>query len=125
MSETLKPFPLTVPDGEAITWTTNWRDSDHFLKADSFLFSVDDFQAILQNPNVAFVRLYVGLRVADDNTLQEKLLCVGVDKDRKDIIALRGHTGDPEPTAGGIYDFSHPCPPLCQDNDSILAGGMP
>jgi hypothetical protein len=127
MSETLKPLPLTVPAGDAITWTTNWRDSDHHLTADSFLISVDDFKAIIKEHGVKFVRLYLGLRVSkDDNTLQEKLLCVGVDKDRKDIIHIHGNNGGEQETNSDlIYDFSHPCPPLCQDPESPLAGGTP
>ncbi|WP_205511931.1 hypothetical protein [Longitalea arenae] len=116
---------LSVPLGTAITWTTNWRNSDHFLTANSFIFKAEDFRKILQEPSVEYVRVYLGLKVGiqhtpghEQNILEEKLLCVGADRDQKDILKA----GDAN-IVSGVYDFSHPCPPLCEDAESPLAGG--
>lgn len=109
---------LSIPLTEGIAWTTNWRDADHHLKAASFLFNADDFRDILQEETVRYVRLYVALKVTENNTIEEKMICVGVDSHFKDILAVAKTGGD-----SGVYDFSNPCPPLCQDNESPLAGG--
>jgi hypothetical protein len=97
------------------------------LSANSFLFRKEDFLKILQEPNVEYVRLYLGLKITpafdvqegqEKNILIEKLICVGADHNRIDIL---------QPATindlSGVYDFSHPCPPLCNDEDSPLAGG--
>ena len=114
----LLPVPESVRIDDAITWTSNWRSADHHLKACSFTFEADDFRAILTEQNVSFIRLYLAIQVqgsATGNTLVEKLLCVGVDADGKDIIPSK--TTD----STGIYDFSRPCPPICSlDNSSPL-----
>jgi hypothetical protein len=116
---------LSVPLNTAITWTTNWRNSDHHLKANSFIFKAEDFRKILEEPNVEYVRVYLGLKVDiqqmpghEQNILDEKLLCVGADTNQKDIFKA----GDAN-ILSGVYDFSHPCPPLCEDEESPLAGG--
>lgn len=118
---------ISVPLNEGITWTTNWRDSDHHLQANSFIFKAEDFRKILAEPTVEYVRLYLGLKISHDlnkhddreqNTIEEKLICVGADHNQKDILQPRT-TSD----VSGIYDFSHPCPPICDDEESPLAGG--
>lgn len=120
------PKTLAVSLVNGIAWTDNWRNSDHTLPVNSFLFDAEDFRAILQEPTVSYVRLYLGLAVGEKNQLFPKLLCVGANKDQQDILA----SDVPAPAGGnswidltGIYDFSHPCPPLCEDPKSPLAGG--
>lgn len=113
---------LSINNG--ITWTTNWRNSDHHLEANSFIIKVEDFKKILEEPGVAYVRLYLGLKISPDhdrpdhNKIEEKLICVGADKNQIDILK-EGTAED----ASGVFDFSHPCPPLCEDLESPLAGG--
>lgn len=119
------PIPVSLTD--AITWTDNWRHSAHRLKANSFLFPIDDFQALLKEPGVEGIRMYMGLRINEHNEIMEKMLCVGVDGNGNDIIPLlhRGQSNDdPEDGDTGIYDFSHPCPPLCRDSSSVLTGSL-
>lgn len=112
-----RPLPLD----EAILWTTEWRNANsHHLKAESFLFNADDFRAILNEDNgrIPHVRFYIALKPDDDGKMEEKLICVAVDERGFDIL-------NPMMTNGksGVYDFSHPCPPLCRDLESPLAGG--
>ncbi len=109
---------LTIPLTDGIAWTDNWRNSDHHLSANSFLFNADDFRDILKEPTVRFVRLYVGLKVSGDNSLEPKLICVGADINQQDILSTREAMD-----TSGVYDFSHPCPPTCDDPKSPLAGG--
>jgi hypothetical protein len=122
MSADASIIALTINNG--ITWTTNWRNSDHHLNANSFIFGVEDFKKILEESGADYVRLYLGLKISpdpdrpDQNKIEEKLICVGADKDQIDILKT-GNADD----ASGIYDFSHPCPPLCNDEESPLAGG--
>lgn len=105
-------IPLVLPLGEGITLTTNWRNSDHILQANSFTFDANEFRAILEEPSIAYVRLYIGKSISStDDSVEERMICVGVDGEEKDILPA-------------IYDFSHPCPPLCKDNESPLAGGI-
>jgi hypothetical protein len=116
------PVPTSVTLDNAISWTTNWRVSTHELKANSFLFDADEIATVLSEEGVVKVRMYLGLQVSEkDNTLVEKMLCVGVGKDGKDIIVHKPVPSD-GPTGTGIYDFSHPCPPVCEDLGSPLGG---
>jgi hypothetical protein len=116
---------------DAITWTDNWRKSDHILKAESFIFKADDFRDILKESSIEYIRLYIGLKIEDEdgkNKITEKMICVGADDKQKDVIdpiVKTSKAKTPDDGDTGIYDFSHPCPPLCLDLDSPLAGGKP
>lgn len=109
--------PLTINLQDAITWTTNWREGTHQLNARSFTFHADEFRAILNETGVEKVRLYLALAASPDNPdeLMEKLICVGVDKEGRDIIIEPGSTDNEGDEGTGIYDFSNPCPPLCSE----------
>jgi len=112
--------PLSIDLQDGIAWTTNWREGNHHLIARSFTFGADEFAAILNEPNVKQVRLYLAMAVkpGNPNELIEKLLCVGVDKDGKDIIYAKENAEADGDEGTGIYDFSNPCPPLCNENNS-------
>ena len=113
------PFkPLSITESEGIAWTENWRNSSRSLAANSFLFSADEFRALLDEPGIEYIRLYVCLRLNDHNKLEEKLICVGADSQQKDMLGTASAN-----QSTGIYDFSHPCPPLCVDDESPLGGG--
>jgi hypothetical protein len=90
---------------------------------------MDDFQAVLKEKGVVSVRMYLGLRIDENNHIQEKMLCVGVDSAGRDIIPAReraqGQGADDPEDDSGIFDFSHPCPPLCNTASSVLSGGNP
>jgi hypothetical protein len=119
MNTETKATPVPLIDGT--TWTDNWRKSDHKLKADSFIFNADDFRELLKEESVHYIRLYVGLKIEDKHDhdkIVEKMICVAADKNQKDILS-----STKTENTSGIYDFSHPCPPLCLDPDSPLAGG--
>lgn len=119
-SPTPPTTPLTIELKDGIAWTTNWRESDRRLKARSFTFGADEFAAILNEPDVEKVRLYIALAVKPENPneLIEKLICVGVDKDGKDIIRGTENNDIDGDIGTGIYDFSNPCPPLCSESNS-------
>ncbi|WEK34339.1 MAG: hypothetical protein P0Y53_17780 [Candidatus Pseudobacter hemicellulosilyticus] len=121
MSSDMKKLSVPLLDGT--TWTANWRNSDHHLGAESFLFNADDFRDILKEPNVAFVRIYIGLRVNSSNNLEPKMICVGADANQKDILSVPDADSTDAGRGSGVYDFSNPCPPLCGDTSSPLAGG--
>ena len=113
--------PITVSLQDAIAWTTNWRESSHELQARSFTLGADDFAAILREPGVHKVRLYLALEVkpdGDQNQVIEKLICVGVDSEGKDMIYAKENTTEDGEEGTGIYDFSNPCPPLCNSANS-------
>lgn len=121
MNQDATPAVITIPIDDAIAMTANWRNSEHRLTANSFLLNADDFRAILKEPSIAYIRLYIGLQVASgtgQNELIEKLLCVGVDQEKKDILGPKQQVDE----GGYVYDFSHPCPPLCYNPESPLAG---
>jgi len=107
--------PLSVNLKDGIAWTTNWREGDHHLKARSFTFDADEFRAILAEPTVVKIRFYLSLVISGEQSDEviEKLICVGVDQDGKDIIYGEENPKDGEGDGTGIYDFSNPCPPLC------------
>ena len=113
----MKPTPLSIPVDIASSWIGRWQLSDQYLKAFSFTFDADEFRALLDEQHVHRVRLYVALQELDDGTILEKLLVVGVDKEGNDVtnpIKKGKDPGSTNPDDGsGIYDFSHPCPPIC------------
>jgi hypothetical protein len=115
----MKPKPLSVSVGDASQWIGRWQLSDQYLQAFSFTFDADEFRALLDEETVDRVRLYVALEELADGTLREKLLVVGVNKEGDDVInptkkpSQPGQNNPPGQDGSGIYDFSHPCPPIC------------
>jgi hypothetical protein len=119
MSTATKTTP--VPLAEAIVWTENWRNSDHVLHANSFIFDADDFRDLLKEETVHHIRLYVCRRTDKETGIShEKMICVAANEWKRDILD-KTQTND----TTGIYDFSHPCPPTCYDNESPLSGFPP
>lgn len=112
------PVPESIPVEIAAKWIGRWQLSNRTLKAVSFTFGVDEFQALLNEENVDRVRLYLALDQQNDGTINEKLLVVGVDKNGNDVTNPTatpppGQKSVPGGDGSGIYDFSHPCPPIC------------
>jgi len=116
---------VTIDD--ASQWIGEWLLSNHQLKANCFTFAADEFRDLLNEKHVERVRLYIALAVQPDGTKLEKLLAVGIDKEGMAIInpVRKAHSPNPPDSPGptpddghggdgsGIYDFSHPCPPIC------------
>lgn len=114
---------------DASKWIGEWLLSNHQLKANCFTFNADEFRELLNEKHVEKVRLYLALEITHDGTQQvtnEKLLAVGIDKDGMALInpVRKAHSAnppgssvsadaDPGNDGSGIYDFSHPCPPIC------------
>jgi hypothetical protein len=115
-------------------WAKRWRkeegtyNSHHDCRA--FNIPKIDLQEVLAEDGVASVRAYLGIEVYVDpdtgeNVSEEKLMIVGVNKNGKDMIkTVKGADGalisDPDGDED-IYDFTRPCPSLC-DPDSPLNG---
>lgn len=115
----MKITPVSVSIEDAAAWIGRWQLSDHHLKAMCFTFGADEFRALLEEKHVHKVRLYVALAELPDGKFREKLLVIGVDKHggniinpkrKKEFASEDEHHGD---DGTGIYDFSHPCPPIC------------
>lgn len=96
-------------------WTSEWRkkgssyEKHHELKA--FNIPIEDFKGVLKEPGVEAVRAYLGLEKKRNASgkvdFEEKLIIVGVDNNKKDMLPSG------TPNKGSIYDFSRPCPNLC------------
>ncbi|MDX6745722.1 hypothetical protein SHK09_02860 [Polaribacter sp. PL03] len=129
-----KPNDVPKPNKEntisleiAKDWTKRWRDmestynSHHDCRA--FNIPLIDLQEVIKEQGVVSVRGYIGVEetvVEGDTVFIEKLIIVGVDANGKDMISSKdGLILDQE--SDDIYDFSDPCPNLC-DPKSPLNG---
>ncbi len=96
----------TIPLATAQSWAAKWRnDPQNIVKA--YLIPQADITELMGEDNVQDVRAYCGI---DDNG-EYKLMLVGVDKNGNDLI---------DDAAGAyIYDFTHPCPNVCDVNSPL------
>jgi len=117
----------------ATDWAKRWRKKESsynkYHKCNAFYVpSIDLLEALAEindkGEQAEGIRAYIGVeKVPVKGKLKkhkyvEKLMIVGVDKEGKDILSSSdGLTLDP--SSGGIFDFSQPCPPVC-DKDSPL-----
>ena len=107
-------------------WTKRWRkmESTYNSHQDCRAFNIPllDLQEVIAEGPTS-VRAYIGVEkviIEGENVYIEKLMIVGVDENGKDMISSKdGEILDPE--SGFIYDFSRPCPSLC-DPGSPLNG---
>lgn len=117
MSELDKKISLNT----GISWTSQYR-SAHTGGTKAFLVSVQALNSLLAemgnptDPNVC-IRIYKGL---DPSTNEEKLILVGTEKDRTGIYEdLLPDSGDTTDSAHNLYDFTKPCPPVCDPNSPL------
>ncbi|MDH7446724.1 hypothetical protein [Aquimarina sp. 2201CG14-23] len=134
----------TVESDVAAEWTAKWRETcPDNCKA--FLIPAVDLIEVLNdmgligdkaaakaqkraNKNNLDVRAYMAIGAEPGQETQEKILIVGtqqVDGVYRDIIngsvdgKSLGLTDDP---SSGIYDFTTPCPPVCDPNSPLFGG---
>jgi len=129
-----KPNPRnTISLKIAKNWAKRWRKKESsynmYHECRAFNIPKKDLTEVIAEAGVVSIRAYIGVEKKTDTngkpTYEEKLMIVGVDKNNKDIIAtVPGPDGtlisDPDGD-GDIYDFTNPCPDLC-DPDSPLNG---
>lgn len=107
----------TIPLGVAEKWTNEWtnpqssynKQTTH-TKCIAFNIPKKDFEEVLNESGVEHIRAYIGVETKKDNTFEEKLIIVGVDKNNNDMLPKNS------PNKGSIYDFSYPCPSACDSN---------
>lgn len=113
-----------IPEATAIAYTTNYRnyisgiDKDpNYIRA--FNIPMTDITALADFTKCPSVRAYLGMSDPKDiSTL--KLVLVPVDPTNNDILSIPVANGLGTITdQSSIYDFTSPCPQLC-DIDSPL-----
>ncbi|NVK63085.1 MAG: hypothetical protein HWE22_00810 [Flavobacteriales bacterium] len=94
---------------EAMSWTADWQKIINPNKGKpypkSYTFDKIDFEEILKQDGVRYVRIYPAMKSDGSVTM----LAVGANSDNADII----HMGS---DASGIYDFATPCPNTCGES---------
>ena len=97
----------TITLETAQLWASNWRrNPENSVKA--FLIPSTDITELLEYEGVTDIRTYVGI----DERGTHKLMLVGVDADGNDLIDdVKGQY---------IYDFTKPCPPVCDVNSPLF-----
>lgn len=106
-------------------WAKEWRDDEasynKYFECRAFNIPKKDLKEVLREKGTKSVRAYIGVEkkeVEGEIVFIEKLMLVGVDKNGKDMISSAdGVTLDEE--GGDIYDFSEPCPNLCDDESPL------
>lgn len=130
----------TISLDDAQTWATEWRDSESTYNAhnelNAFLIPADDLQQALDllkgQTGKTYVRAYIGVKDLGNGNSEEKLMIVATKAEAqsdgttifRDLIYGKvdgiGATEPPtSSTDSGIFDFTDPCPPAC-DNKSPL-----
>lgn len=110
------------------------KDKGKYTKVKAFFIPITDLIEAINEVNgtnydpelgnkVDGIRAYIGVEETKPNEYVEKLMIVGV-KDKKDI--LPGRTDNDanikamvEAGDGDIFDFSEPCPTLCDEGSPL------
>ena len=117
----------TISLKTAKNWTKRWREKEKTYNAHhdcrAFNIPLKDLKEVINEDGVESVRGYIGVErqnINGENVFIEKLIIVGVNAAGKDMISsMNGEDLDQD--SGFIYDFSRPCPNLC-DPESPLNG---
>jgi hypothetical protein len=94
-------------------WTERWKAvqrSGNTPNFTAFLIPGMDITQALKPEEAVDVRTYLGI----DDTETVRLIIVGVDKDGNDLID--------ESKGFYIYDFTHLCPPFCNNRPPKISG---
>jgi sugar/nucleoside kinase (ribokinase family) len=116
----------TIPVAEAKEQTANWtaylEGSDLITKA--FLFSMDTFTNLIErNTTADGIRVYLALKTAGDPTSMTALLVPTFGGN--DLLTLPKAApaeeleDDDDDDDSNIYNYSTPCPPLCDDGHGM------
>ncbi|QNM85417.1 hypothetical protein H9W90_14705 [Polaribacter pectinis] len=124
-----KPNPRnTISLEVAKQWAKEWRDDEasynKYNQCRAFNIPKKDLIEVLAE-GVESIRAYIGVEKIDvkgkQSIFTEKLMIVGVDKNGKDMISSSdGLTLDDG--KGEIFDFSEPCPHVCDEGSPINGG---
>lgn len=101
--------PLRQAQARTFAWQTKINPATGAPYPKSFRLSKVDFEEILANPDVKYIRVYPAVEMVEvDGELTEQIgiLVVGVDEHQVDIIHA-------DADASGIYDVAFPCPNTC------------
>ena len=97
----------TITLATAQNWAAKWQSNpDHKIKA--FLIPKEDITQLFEYEGVCDVRTYIGI---DENGIH-KLMIVGTDAAGNDLID--------DQNKQYIYDFTQPCPPLCDSKSPLF-----
>ena len=119
----------TITLRKAIKWTARWRKLKACLnpqeRCRAFNIPKIDLQEVLQEEGVASVRAYMGLQeqIDEHGNLKfiEKLVIVGVDAEGKDMLPVDESNNNAFlfEEDGYVYDFTAPCPDVCDDQSPL------
>lgn len=114
-----------VPAQEAAAWIKRWSAEKPKYFANAFTIPIEDLRQAHKEEHFKTIRVYFGLT----ETGQMKLIVVGVDENKNDILAtvdftashpsnhpLSQETAIAQPVSvgkSGCYDVCKPCPPEC------------
>lgn len=103
----------TITLETAQEWAARWNqyvnDKNNVINLKAFLIPGIDFTQVMAEENVVDVRTYFGI----DAQNKEHLMVVGVDQEGNDMID--------ENLGLFIYDFSEPCPTLCNQKAPFIS----
>lgn len=127
----------TISLDEAKAWTQEWRSEDgrynEHNECNGFLIPAADLQQALDllegQEGDTYVRAYIGVK-NEGRVTEEKLVIVATIADEEDSTIYRDliygevdGVGATEPPSSkvnsGIFDFSDPCPPACDDKSPL------
>lgn len=128
------PYSITLPEAEERV--TNWIEPGPTIidptDMRAFVVHREDFVELLNQQDTEFIRMYIGRKAKDVGEGMEPCLVLVSAARESDIIP----DGNPEIIMDligkvviegqsfnyDIYDFSHPCPPMCNDTSPLFIG---
>lgn len=110
-----------IPESVGVDYTTNYRTyisnidpSPDYIRA--FNIPMTDVASLAEFTKCTSVRAYLGMSTPGDiSTL--KLVMVPVDDKNNDILSIPVPGGT---TQSSIYDFTSPCPSICDINSPLF-----
>lgn len=128
--------PYSIPLQDAEKRVTNWVDAGPTTidptDMRAFVVHREDFVELLAQQDTEFIRLYIGRKSKDDGEGMEPCLVLVSAARESDIIVggnpeiikdLIGKVTVKDKTfTYEIYDFSRPCPPICDVTSPLFIG---
>ena len=128
--------PYSIPLDEAQKRVTNWIEPGPVTvdptDMRAFVVHREDFIELLNQHDTNFIRLYIGVKTTEGSEGKEACLSLVSAARQSEVIPdgnpeiimdligkvdVMGETFNYE-----IYDFSHPCPPMCDINSPLFIG---